>query len=52
MRRGVPQLDEPSWEANLCCDGEYGTCVCPRLERVYEAIDKTDERGGVALPQR
>jgi len=48
----MPQLDEPSWETDLSGYGEYRTCVRPGLERIYKAVDKTDERGGVALPQR
>jgi hypothetical protein len=51
VRRGVPQLDEPNWEAYLGGDGEYGARVRPRLEGIYEAVDEADERGGVALPQ-
>jgi len=51
VRRGVAQLDEPSREADLGGDGEYGARVRPRLEGVYEAVDEADERGGVALPQ-
>jgi hypothetical protein len=52
MRRGVPQLNEPNWQAYLSGDGQYGARVRPSLEGIYEAIDEADERGGVALPQR
>jgi hypothetical protein len=52
VRRSMPQLDEPSGETDLSGDGEYGTCVRPRLEWIYESVDETDERGGVALSQR
>ena len=43
MRGLVTQLDEPSWQADLCSEGSDRTGVVGRLQRIDERVDKPAE---------
>ena len=43
MRSSVSQLDQPSWNSQLCGDHGDGSSELPGLKRVDERVDEPDE---------